>query len=944
MTPRLLFLCLLFLLPLSAQSTLAPPDQDWQLRFDGSDAVVLPAGAGPNLGSSYTLQIWVYQERRNWAILAQQLLDNPDTDPFFAFRLYLDADGHIGWGQTRGTPGSQMSSTTTEVIPLRQWCHIAVTSDGSLMRVYLNGAQVRQQASPGALPVNNLPLHLGASFNPPGSRYPGFAYNSFVGILCQFGIWNRALSASEIRAAMSTRFDGKEPGLVAFWPLDDGPGYSFRNLSGSQTASLLYPTRTKLVNGNADNPVVEQYCPVWVRPALFRATPFDWSAQTQAAIEGPPSLLVPIDFDNDGDLDLVGGAFYNPNISPPTIHAWRNDGQGHFTDATKAIFGDTPIVVLSPYRGIVNDLNHDGRPDLILIDAGSDYFCCHPVPAQNRVFLQTPDGRLADETITRMPIRDRFAHDSDAADIDNDGNLDLFLADINLAAEAPWFRMTVMKNDGNGSFAIDNSRLPPSLSKRVAFSSRFLDANRDGAPDLFLGVGKGYDDLLLLNDGTGRFLDMLPGALPPKIGGPNSSSRRAVVGDLNRDGAPDLVLSVEAVSHAGFQVLLNRGDGTYEDRTLDWLPEPFVQRGSLPANHAIDSGDMFLTDFNGDGYPDLLLNRAGDFWRLYLNTGSNFANVSDYLPFLTTGAFTTGDFDGDGRADITYGQSDGAGKAMLVIGLNKRDAPAPSPATPSTAPLLGPLSVLSDSSLSPEAIAPGMRVRIRGRNLGPAEPVSAVEVPGTPLPDSLSGVSVSFDSTPARLVSVSEKEIVAIVPFAVAGQWISTVRVSYQDLASAPINVFVSPTVPMAYAAPVFFENGMAYFLADAWKVDGDSRTRISPSTPLKWGDRVAFRVTGAGQDQSPLSDNSLTETRPFQPAVPIPVRLGQFFSPAPAPLTPVSMTYAPEGLAGIVEIVVDLPPTQPDTWVQFFVPDGRRLQATVSLIWPIGFLPAPAL
>jgi hypothetical protein len=32
-----------------------------------------------------------------------------------------------------------MSSLSTDVLPLKKWCHLAVTSDGSLMRVYLDG-------------------------------------------------------------------------------------------------------------------------------------------------------------------------------------------------------------------------------------------------------------------------------------------------------------------------------------------------------------------------------------------------------------------------------------------------------------------------------------------------------------------------------------------------------------------------------------------------------------------------------------------------------------------------------------------------------------------------------------------------------------------------------------------------------------------------------------
>ncbi|GIU74291.1 MAG: hypothetical protein KatS3mg004_1378 [Bryobacteraceae bacterium] len=180
----------------------------------------------------------------------------------------------------------------------------------------------------------------------------------------------------------------------------------------------------KLTNGNANNAVIDQYWPVWFRPGLWNANPFQWSGQRQSAFEAAFSTLIPIDFDGDGDLDLVGSAFYNPRAPPCTLHAYRNDGKGHFTEATKDVFGENPIVVLSARRAATGDINQDGRADLILTDSGSDYFCCKPAPARNRVFIQTPDGRLAEQTAGRMPLRDKFAHESDFADIDGDESID----------------------------------------------------------------------------------------------------------------------------------------------------------------------------------------------------------------------------------------------------------------------------------------------------------------------------------------------------------------------------------------------------------------------------------------------------------------------------------------------------------------------------------------
>lgn len=924
------------------------------MRFDGWDAVVMPADAVTTLGATYTLQLWVYPERRQWAVLAERVLADPDNNPFYSFRLNLNAEGRVEWGSSRGTPGSLMSNSTAEALPLKQWSHIAVTNDGSFQRIYINGIQVRQQPSPGAPAPSGQPIHVGAQVGPTGSKYPGFAFNGFVGMLRQFGIWNYAMTAAEIRAAMTTAFTGQERGLLGFWPLDDGPGYSFRDVTAAKrTATLLYPKGVKNVNGDINRPLVEQYWPVWFRPSLWAANPFEWSDQLQGPLSGggPITQLFPIDFDSDGDLDLVAGEKWSPNRPPTTLRAYRNDGKGNFSDVTKSVFGETQAPILGPQREVVADLNGDGLPDLIVGDTGSDYVSNNIGKGQNRVFIQTADGRLVDETATRLPIRSDFAHDNDGADVDLDGNVDLLFADINFQSDPRYIYPKLMMNDGSGHFSIDVSRLPASLATRQFFSSRFLDANGDGYPDLFLGSGgsvsMGDQDVLLLNDRTGHFLEMVPGTLPPRQGGTFCSSRRAATGDLNNDGWPDVVLSIECSAHAGFQVLINRGDGTFADGTLEWLPDGMVQISPIAANHVIDSGEMYLRDFNGDGFPELLLNREGEFWRYFLNNGKRFVNTSDFLPSLGPGAFAVGDFDGDGRRDIVASTPEGvgrlgAGNALLKVGLNKRDYPASAPAADAQdAPVIGPLSILNDASLTADTLAPGTRIRIRGRNLGPEEVVAAGETGGTPLPTSLGDVTVTFDSTPARLISVSATEIVAMAPFSLAGQWVTTVRVAYQGRSSAPVNYFVARAEPMVYGG----FNTSGQLVVECWKVEGETRTKITGPNQLQWGDRMAFRLTGAGQGAEPVSDEASTRTTDFDPATPLPVYLGMTLGSNKIPLRPVSVTYAPDGLSGVVEVVVDLPASQPPgLWVTFSVPDAVFTNWSRTLLLPIGVAPAAAV
>jgi uncharacterized protein (TIGR03437 family) len=207
------------------------------------------------------------------------------------------------------------------------------------------------------------------------------------------------------------------------------------------------------------------------------------------------------------------------------------------------------------------------------------------------------------------------------------------------------------------------------------------------------------------------------------------------------------------------------------------------------------------------------------------------------------------------------------------------------------------------------------------------------EAAGSNPPTALGGVTITFDSTPARLISVSSTEIVALAPFSLTGKWQSLVRATYQGRTSNPIPVVVHDSDPQVYTTgPAQINSTVTIWTADAWKVDGKNRTRIIAPGQLKWGDRISIRLTGLGQGTIPLADDDAAQEQSFTPAVPLKVYLGGDSTSGPF-LTPVSTTWAPGGQSGIVEVVVDLPPSQPAIgWELFGVSSWR---APRQLHWP---------
>jgi hypothetical protein len=104
-------------------------------------------------------------------------------------------------------------------LTLGQWYHILFTYDGSMQRLYLNGAFQGQAAATGNLDISNPNLAFGAKKSDSGSDFNG----QIDGWIDEVAIYNVALSAGEISTLYTNGTNGigagsaavPEPGQVA---------------------------------------------------------------------------------------------------------------------------------------------------------------------------------------------------------------------------------------------------------------------------------------------------------------------------------------------------------------------------------------------------------------------------------------------------------------------------------------------------------------------------------------------------------------------------------------------------------------------------------------------------------------------------------------------------------------------------------------------------------
>jgi Concanavalin A-like lectin/glucanases superfamily len=118
--------------------------------------------------------------------------------------------------------------------PVKHWSHLAVSYDGTALRLYVNGAQVSRRATSGTILRTTDPLWIGG--NQPYGEY-------FRGLIDEVRVYDRALGPAEVRAEMSAPIAGvgtsPAAGLVGAYAFDRGTGTVAADASGNGNAGAI---------------------------------------------------------------------------------------------------------------------------------------------------------------------------------------------------------------------------------------------------------------------------------------------------------------------------------------------------------------------------------------------------------------------------------------------------------------------------------------------------------------------------------------------------------------------------------------------------------------------------------------------------------------------------------------------------------------------------------
>jgi hypothetical protein len=339
--------------------------------------------------------------------------------------------------------------------------------------------------------------------------------------------------------------------------------------------------------------------------------------------------------------------------------------------------GEFHLIELMPGGVAALDFNNDGCMDVFFSNGaslpslqknGTQYY--------NRLFRNNCDGTFTDVTERAGVAGQGYSMAVAAADYDNDGFVDIFVAGVN--------RNFLYRNRGDGTFEDVTAKaglsgVDPKYGKMWSISAGWFDADNDGWLDLFVSTYVAWDPRtekpcgptgnrfychpddydgrphqLFRNNRDGTFSDVSQSS---GIAGSVGRGMGVVFADFNRDGLTDVFVANDSVRNFLFQ---NLGNFKFKEVGL----ETGASLGE--AGRAVASMGADFRDYDNDGLPDIVLTALiNDSFLLFRNLGpptffedytirAALKHATQQLTGWSMGMF---DFDNDGFKDLFFANS-----------------------------------------------------------------------------------------------------------------------------------------------------------------------------------------------------------------------------------------------------------------------------------------------
>lgn len=343
---------------------------------------------------------------------------------------------------------------------------------------------------------------------------------------------------------------------------------------------------------------------------LIPTAPVTYTNQTVSTINSQYNICV-VDMNGDYKDDIVGISAANMRIH------YQTSTPGTYTVTDYPLSG---TVLLPNWSMAAGDYNKDGFNDIVLGNGSGA-----------TILTSNATGT---SYATNTPGQYIFSQRTNFSDLNNDGNLDVFVCH-DIAPSCYYL------NDGSGALTFYQSTVTSGAMNLATttgnYASLFTDFDNDGDSDLFVSKCSGPPCELYRNDGNEIYMNV------SAVAGINVTPIQtwsSAIADFDNDGDMDIIITASSGSHRFFR---NNFETT---GTLSAFTD--ITAGSGWDTNASTSTDNIAYDFDNDGKVDVL----GGGNKIMFNQGNNV-----FAPVTYTGLAVSavGDLNDDGFLDFQSG-------------------------------------------------------------------------------------------------------------------------------------------------------------------------------------------------------------------------------------------------------------------------------------------------
>lgn len=336
------------------------------------------------------------------------------------------------------------------------------------------------------------------------------------------------------------------------------------------------------------------------------------------------------DFDGDGDQDLIAPEG-PPSLSNPGPVIRFYRNNGAGGFLLES--GNSLGPCGQSNACVAADIDNDGDLDVYLCNAW----------APNQLFVNDGTGSFTEIGAAAGVAYPGGSYTASFGDYDRDGFVDLYVGNWQYAQGGNEPNL-LYRNNGDNTFT-DVTQQAGVANLGLTFTAVFHDYDDDGWPDIFVGNDKGYvpsmpENTTYRNNGDGTFTDV-GASIQTDLG---MGSMGSDFTDVFNDGGWDIFVSNTEAGHVFHE--WDPAAGAYQENAGTYGLSAFVEGWAV----------NFL-DHDNDGRQDLYVTHSYTANHLYRNTGfqTPWPETAVALGADVTGTkYTTAvvDYDDDGRMDI----------------------------------------------------------------------------------------------------------------------------------------------------------------------------------------------------------------------------------------------------------------------------------------------------